>query len=360
MPQSARFNDGRTAARHDVICTIADGTLIICDNTGAKLDRWPLADIRYADPESKRRFKRTGGAARLSLLDGDDGAWLTDACNNLKAGERSAGRARWPLWTAAAVAAVVSLGGIFVFLLPSLASVVVGLVPTTLERSIGVESRDQILSTLRKLKGEAVVCRSAPAHEILSTRAEQIATVMGSPFPIDITVVRFPIANAFALPGGQVIILSELLEKAENGDEVIGVLAHEIAHAVRRDPLQVSIKQTGAALLVSLLIGDVFGGTALTGLASTIIEGGYSRDAEAASDFLAVTALNQLGLNARPLADFLGRMTSENKMDTMIPSFLSTHPSGADRRADIDRLSQSAGRALNRFEWATVKSMCRP
>jgi len=152
--------------------------------------------------------------------------------------------------------------------------------------------------------------------------------------------------------------LSGLLDQAKSGDEVIGVLAHEIAHVVRRDPMQVSIKQTGAALLVSLLIGDVFGGAALSGIASSVIESGYSRDAEAASDFLGVMALNQLGLTARPLADFMGRISQNDPVSDFIPDFLNTHPAGDDRRDAINALSQENGRAMSGYEWKTLKSMC--
>ena len=178
-------------------------------------------------------------------------------------------------------------------------------------------------------------------------------------FPIRVTLVRFPVVNALTLPGGEIIILSGLLDKAESGDAVIGVLAHEIAHAVRRDPLQVSIKQTGAALMVSLLVGDVFGGAALSGVASSLVENGYSRDAEAAADFLAVTAMNQLGLTAVPLGDFVAGMDRDNPLASVIPSFLNTHPSGENRRRDILALSQGHGRAMSSYDWRSLKNMCR-
>ena len=155
-----------------------------------------------------------------------------------------------------------------------------------------------------------------------------------------------------------VILERPLLVKGEPGTGKT-VLAHEIAHAVRRDPLQVSIKQTGAALLLSLMIGDVFGGAVISGLTSGLIESGYSRDAEAAADFIAVTALNQLGWTALPLADFVAGIDKESPLDTLVPSFLKSHPSGENRRRDIIALSQGAGRAVTGYEWKTLKSMCR-
>jgi len=350
---TATFNDGQTAARVDVSFQIADDALVIFDNGDTEIDRWALTDIRYADRDDKRRFRRIGSQARLSVTDPESIGQIERACPNLKSPDQP--RA-WPKWALAGVAAAVSVVGIITFLIPSFASAVVGLVPLSFERQMGQETRNQIVSLLSRRSGTHV-CRAVAANAILQQRADEIAAVMESPFKIDVTVVNFPITNAITLPGGHVIILSKLLKEAKSGDEVIGVLAHEIAHVVRRDPLQVSIKQTGTTLLVSLLIGDVFGGTALTGAASTLLESGYSRDAEAASDKLAVTALNRLGWNARPLAGFLARIDKENG-GAMIPSFLSTHPSGADRQKAIEDMSQGVGRALNSYEWRTVQTMC--
>lgn len=354
MAHPAIFNDGMSALRHNVACEINGQTLEIRSIDGVLLDRWPLAAIRSVDGLNSGRFRQSGRNARLTLTDDDDGAWLRDACPNL-AGRRD-GTGRWPVWTAAIVAATLSVTGIFLYLIPAFSGAVVSMVPYSFERRMGIETRDQIVSLLER-HGGTRVCHAAVANEILAQKTKAVAAVMESPFDIEVTVLRFPVPNALTLPGGQIIVLSELIGKAQNGDELMGVLAHEIAHAVRRDPLQVSLKQTGTALLVSLMIGDVFGGTALTGVASTIVEGGYSRDAEAAADAMAVDALNRLGLTARPLADFLARLGKEGGGDG-IPSFLSTHPSGTARQAAIEKRAQGLGRAFNAFEWRRIKGMC--
>ena len=362
MSTPVSFNDGTSALRHKAVASIDGDSLVIADLLGNALVRWPLTDIRYTDPAQRRpplRLHCAGSHARLSLAADDDGRWLTQHCPNLT--RREAGTLRWPTWVAAGILATASLAGIFIYLLPGVASTVVKLVPPSLEQSIGEQSRQQLLSLFGKLGGKQgnLVCQEPAAQAILDARARELATLMESPFSVRVTVVRMPVVNALTLPGGEIVILSGLLDKAENGDAVIGVLAHEIAHAVRRDPLQVSIKQTGAALLLSLMIGDVFGGAVISGLTSGLIESGYSRDAEAAADFIAVTALNQPGWTALPLADFVAGIDKESPLDTLVPSFLKSHPSGENRRRDIIALSQGAGRAVTGYEWKTLKSMCR-
>ena len=361
MPNTASFNDGKRAARHSVEIKIEALALIISDDAGHVITRWPLDDIRYANATRRTppiRLRCDGNDTRLNLDSDDDGAWLTHKCPNIS--KRDAGQIKWPTWVAAGIFAIASVAGIFVFFLPAIASTIVNLIPYSMEQKLGLQSRDQLIGLAGHLNknDKSLVCTSPIAQAILDKRAKELATLMDSPFPITMTVLRVPITNALALPGGQVIILSGLLDHAKSGDEVIGVLAHEIAHVVRRDPMQVSIKQTGAALLVSLLIGDVFGGAALSGIASSVIESGYSRDAEAASDFLGVTALNQLGLTARPLADFMGRISQADPISDIIPDFLNTHPAGNDRRDAIIALSQENGRAMSGYAWKALKSMC--
>ncbi len=357
MPHQGAFNDGKTAARRDVTLAIEGDALVIHHSDANHAARWPLVDIRRIGTTAERpqRFRTTNDDARLTL-NADDGAWLAAACPNLN--KRDAGRVRWPVWTGAGVFAVISVLGLVFFLLPGAAALLTGAIPVSLETRIGGAYRDQLLDLAARVDegGKPVQCRNADALRILQKRADAIASLMESPFPIQITVVQFPIANAFALPGGH--ILSELIKTAKSGDEVIGVLAHEIAHVVRRDAMQASMKNAGSALLVSLLIGDVVGGAMLAGGASAIIEGGYSRDAEAASDFIAVTALNQLGLSARPLADFLERIEKDDDSSDFMPTFLSTHPAGADRARDIRALSQGVGRAMSAYDWRTLQKIC--
>lgn len=357
MSHPATYNDGRTAIRHEVDCIDAKTALVI-QSDEKTLATWAYDDIRLADSAGAVRFRAVGSDARLTLTDTDDGLWLTEKCPNLKKGDNPT--TRWPIWVGVGALAILSLVGIFVFLIPNIASTVVNLVPLSFEQKMGQQSRDQIVDVLQRARpeGHGFLCSGEAGLKVLQKRADEIANLMESPFPINITIAKVKVPNAFALPGGQVILLSGLIEKAASGDEVIGVLAHEIAHVVRRDPLQVSIKQAGTALLISLLVGDVFGGTVLAGVGSTVIESGYSRDAESAADIMAVTALNQLGLTARPLADFLTRLSEADPIAAAIPEFLSTHPGHENRSAQLRELSQAHGRALTKFDWEAVQNIC--
>ncbi len=128
--------------------------------------------------------------------------------------------------------------------------------------------------------------------------------------------------NAFAAPGGHVVVLSGLIDEAKSGDEVAGVLAHEIAHVIHRHPMESLVRAMGLAVLAEALSGDGLGGTAAMLLAVTA----YSREAEA--DATAVALLEAAGYDPLGLTDFFGRMADEEKRSGagLIPSYLSTHP----------------------------------
>ena len=67
-------------------------------------------------------------------------------------------------------------------------------------------------------------------------------------------VLSTPVPNAFALPGGRVYLFHGLLAKAENVDEVAGVLAHELGHLRQRDNLRQLIYNGGTSFLIGLLL----------------------------------------------------------------------------------------------------------
>ncbi|GKT25354.1 M48 family metallopeptidase [Acidovorax sp. SUPP3334] len=114
-------------------------------------------------------------------------------------------------------------------------------------------------------------------------------------------------ANAFALPGGRVVMTDGLaLAAARNGmsdDALIGVLAHEIGHVVHRHTTRTVVEQGVLNIGLGLALGDVSGllstgGALLTGLA-------YSRDHEREADCYAIALMDQARLPTAPMADLL-------------------------------------------------------
>ncbi len=140
-------------------------------------------------------------------------------------------------------------------------------------------------------------------------------------------------ANAFAIPGGHIVVTKGLFSSIETENGLSMVLAHEMAHHYKRHPL----RSTGRGLVVSLFLltalgvdgssflQNILGGTAsITNLA-------FSRKQETESDEFAIELLNKHYGHASGAAEFFQFIQDEEESLGEIPSFLSTHPSTDDR-----------------------------
>ncbi len=162
--------------------------------------------------------------------------------------------------------------------------------------------------------------------------------------------------NAFAAPGGLILVSRGLLRCCKNEDAVAAVLAHEVAHVQYGHGMQ-AIKKgrfTSAVTTALAEAGKSLGGqqlaeltTAFEGtisdITSTMVNDGYSRKFEIQSDAGAVTIMTRLGYNPAALADML------REMDRLVKpgghGFGKTHPDPKDRIKNIEPLVRESGPA---------------
>jgi Zn-dependent protease with chaperone function len=135
--------------------------------------------------------------------------------------------------------------------------------------------------------------------------------------------------NAFALPGGTIVLLDGLVE-AMDDEEVIAVLGHELGHVVHRDVMQGIARQMGLLAVAGVVWGQM---SAVVASAAAGVQGlRFARDAEADADTFAVSFLRRAGIPARRLADAFAVMERRAKSTDAIPTFLSNHPSTVERQ----------------------------
>lgn len=350
-----RYNDGETTNVHRVGLAI-DGDDLVISGAGVRV-RWRLADVRLVEGDSgllrlRRGFERDD---RLTLAAGDDGAWLIPHCPNFRRttpGWRRHGKPML-LWGGAAAISVLLLVAVII---PLFSQQVANALPEAFERRLGDAVRGQVLSLLARIEnkdaGTDMVCGGGAAA--LGQAAERLASHLERPPRVRVSAVNSKIKNALALPGGHILIFRGLLEFAENGDEIAGVLAHEIAHVARRHPLAVAIERANTFLLFGLLIGDVAGGTVIAGLGQVLLGAAYSRAAEREADAIAIEILNKAGIRGGPLADLLLRAEEGPE----VPALISSHPGARDRAAAIRRLARGRESAFSGEDWQAVRRAC--
>lgn len=149
--------------------------------------------------------------------------------------------------------------------------------------------------------------------------------------------------NAFALPGGLIVVSDELVKLAEADEEIAAVLAHEIGHWQRRHGLQSVLRGSSALLVVSTVTGDL---STLTTFAGTIpfllLQRGYSREFEEEADEYALGLLAAARIDRRYFVSILKKLEDARPTAGQDFTYLSTHPSTGDRISKIDPAGTSA------------------
>ena len=141
-------------------------------------------------------------------------------------------------------------------------------------------------------------------------------------------------ANAFALPDGTIVITDQLVALAEQDDEILGVLAHELGHLDRRHSLRMLIQGSIVGFMVSWYLGDV--SSVAAGLPGALLQARYSRDFEREADDYALGMLKANDLPPAALADILARMQAETDCASGTDSgpfrdYLGSHPATGER-----------------------------
>lgn len=350
---NASYFDGYVERRRPVALVFGPALEIL--ENGALIAAWPYAEVRRLPPP--------GGVMRLKALGAPKGAWLEIDDPQTQAeiarhcllllGEKDApnpeGRKRFVYGLAASVMFCAFLwGGV-----PRMAGLIAPAIPVDWEKKLG-ESADE--EARKTLSGKS--CNAPKGTEALQKISRRLQTATHLRLPATIEVVASQTPNAFALPGGKVYLLSGLLDKARSQDEVIGVLAHELGHLEHRDHLRRIIETGGAAMLVSLVFGDVSGGSAMIIVGNSVFNAAYSRENEAEADAFAAKTLSALGRPAKPMGELLIRITGA---DGGGPArILHDHPLSADRLEALKAADkgETAPPLLSDEEWTALKGIC--
>ena len=350
----AVFFDGATSRRREVTVRLGD-TLEISEG-GAILARWPYASLRQLDGAAGSLRLRSAAAPELARLELDEAAFIARLEERGRAIGASAyaaggGVGRIVLLSIVAAASIILTA---VFGVPLVAGALTPLVPASAERFIG----DAVENQVKAVFG-AKTCSSKDADAAFSKMVAALERQGNLSTQRPPSVLESHIPNAFALPGGKVFVLSSLLDKAENPDELAGVLAHELGHVAHRDGMRMLIQTGGTSFLIGLLFGDITGSGAVIFAARALLDATYSRDAEFAADGFAIDVMRGLGRSPKPMGEFLLRVTGKQG-DTPFDIFAS-HPFSEDRLARMTAADKgtSAPPLLDDTEWKALKDICK-
>ncbi|WP_095589583.1 M48 family metallopeptidase [Actibacterium ureilyticum] len=150
-------------------------------------------------------------------------------------------------------------------------------------------------------------------------------------------------ANAFALPGGNIVMTDAFVRQFGDDDIIAAVLGHEMAHVTEKHSLQQLYRSLSIYLLIALIAGDV-GPVA----EDILLEGGalmslaYSREHESEADAIGIRVAARAGYDPAALAVFFRRLDGMTGGGDG-PQWYSTHPASRDRAAEIRRQIEELG-----------------
>lgn len=366
---SAILFDGHSAVDHTVELRLdaAGLSLIGADGAdGAVRERWPIATIRRA-PGSRllrgelRLARGELGLARLVVNDAAMIDAIENACPDLDRRPKSEGRLlrRLGFWAGGAVASVLLI--LFV-IAPRLADTIAPMIPPEREAAFGQRMADEILKNGSVLFGGDAkgACGDPAGVQALAALTAKLEAVARAHVPLTVRVMQADVANAFALPGGQIIVLDGLLKAADSPGEVAGVLAHEIGHVIARDSSRNVLRSFASGAVISYMLGDFAGGFLVQFLIEAAVNARYTREAEAAADRTALRLLSEANLPIRPLAGFFRKLGAEHGDND---GYFSTHPTNSAREQAIlaaaDARVGDGEPALSEAQWRALQAICR-
>lgn len=212
-------------------------------------------------------------------------------------------------------------------------------------------------SAYRDFLAKQDVLREGPAVAAVNEMTQRLTNqIADNPYKFEITVVKSDVVNAFALPGGYIVVFTGLMKKAESGEEVAGVLSHELNHVLQRHGLDRVVKTLGLMAVVTILVGDPQGLAGLmkqVGLELVTLKFGRSQETEA--DLTGLQLLQRAKIDPAGMIRFFERL-SENDEGRM--EWFSTHPMSTARaerlKAELASLPRKAPEPFT-FDWTTIQ-----
>lgn len=247
--------------------------------------------------------------------------------------------------------AVLAVVGAFILMLPvavfvsmdSISAVIARRIPPEWEQQLGQQAYQQYAIQNQMLEAEHA---NVQLQLLLQPVLQAIA---GDRYDFQVMISADSSLNAFALPGGFIVLHSGLVLKADSAEELLGVIAHELSHVTKQHGMRNIIAASSTFLIIQAVIGDVNGLMATLAMAiPMLLNQSYSRGFETEADDAGLGLLQRAHINPRGMSDFFEKILArEREMlanieddDTRMMletgmGFLSSHPATEDRIASI-------------------------
>lgn len=356
------YLDGQSAVRQRVVVSLcAHGLLFSTEDGGAH--SWRYDDLRQnRDTRAGEPIRLERGGEIPEILVVPDPAFLTAwrqmAPSAATRVARPASRRRRRLYTGiAAISTVGMVVALYLWGIPVMSALLAARIPVAWEERLGREvvahlaPREQRCTDPERLR---------LLEQILATLT---ASLPSQPYTLRLLVVDDPMVNAFAAPGGYIVLFRGLLDLTGSAEELAGVLAHEVQHVLQRHAIRLLLEHASTGLLLTALTGDV-SGTVVFGLESARLLGTlqHSRRHEAEADVAGLQMLIAAAIDPAGMVTLFERLQEAGQHTPRFLQYFSTHSSTAQRVATLktllDQSSHTSVKLLPHYAWEDMHHIC--
>ena len=357
MAVEAVYFDGETARDNRVVVSLETSGLHF-SGEGVLPQDWSLSGLSATEPpqpgQPLRLSHGSHAGARLSLRNDDFSRQLLTAAPHLAGGFSSGHAKRLFLWTGGGLAVLAALVYLTLNFAPRRLAV---LLPDAWSKRVGEQMEASLVAGARN-------CQMAAGERSIAALLAILAEGNSDMPPLRVRVYDIPIVNAFALPGGNIVLTRGLLNAAVEVNEVAGVLAHEIGHVAHHHPEAQMVRIAGMQVLISIATGTS-GGNNLSSIAGLAAILKSSRDAEREADAYAVATLSAAHVDPLGLKHFFEKILADEGKSTggaltKLGTVFSTHPVTTERIDLIKPLpaNEPLKVPLTDGQWQDLKAIC--
>lgn len=325
----ASYYDGRSARRHAARVAL-DAQELIVQGDGFEL-RVPRGQFTIGE--------RLGSAPRIIRLPGNASCETGDhaglermmAAAGYRLGWVDCAQRRYEVAAAALVVLLALAGAAYVWGMPWLGRQIAHQLPAGARETLS----EQTLEVLE----QAVLQPSKLPQERQREIAQRMARLrLPEPVPYRLRFRSSHIGpNAFALPDGTIVLLDDLVTLAENDEQVLGVLGHELGHVRHQHGVQLLVRGTIIGAISAWWLGDISG--LLASAPTVLLHARHSREFEREADAFGAQVLRDNGIAPRRLGQMLERLMAahgEGAEREGLADYLSTHPPTQERIEALD------------------------
>lgn len=211
---------------------------------------------------------------------------------------------------------------------------IVAKIPPETERKLGKEMLEELKSDFSFMDNTNQIAR-------VTETAQPLLQALPPTQKWQFYLVNDRDPNAFALPGGHIIVTSGMLEFVKRPEELLGVVAHEVAHVTHKHGFRQVIASAGPFIIFQAFMGGGQSGamSAVAGGSAFLVEQSFSQEYEKEADDVGWDYLVKANIDPRGMIAVFERMRTIDSVSLgdVLPKAFQSHPDLDKRIARLEK-----------------------